>query len=330
MVRQFFGVLSSRPVYRQAQIKPEQMLDAGKLLQLKDLSVFHPQLKNCLHALSQHDLVTTTESGVSQVNLQTGQQQRYKGSQGEYLCIGSNKQLTAAAKSMGDLTVYDNETREPVWQPIDTKKGQRNLEIGSLMFDESKLWLGGNKKKIIKFDLETQKVHSYTNVNIELNCFASQMGLTVAACDSTKLPLIDEKSEKTIGYLDEHLDHNMAVDLKFDQFLVASGSQDLSARIWDLRKYDKSLKVIPCVRSAANKVKLFGQGRLAIGETVDFLHVYDLPHDTIDTRQLFGDLVGLAISEFEKKIYWGFSERNLPSGICIYEVRANLPSFDYS
>ncbi len=329
MFRPHFGVLHYRPTYNQPKIEVEQKLGSEKLLPIKTISNFHFQLQNCLHSLSQHDIVTTTENHLTHVNLLTGKQLDFKGSEGQYMCIGSNKQLTAAARSLGDLLVFSNETNEPVWQPIDTSKGQRNLQIGSIMFDDSKLWLGGNKKQIIKFDIETQKLHSYTDVNKELNCFTSQNGLTVAACDSTKLPLIDEKSQKIIGYLDEHLDFNMAVDLKLEHFLIASGSQDLSTRLWDIRKYDKSLKLIPCIRAAANRVKLFGNGRVAIGEAIDYLHVYDLPLDTIDTRQMFGTLVGLAISEFDKKLFWGISDRHMPCGICVFDIIPRGSSFDF-
>ena len=269
----------------------------------------HTQLQNCIGLITPSDISYTCTSGIRQYNTKTMTSHRFIDDKGAFLSLTSTRTITAGSKMTGDLCVFDNSTRQLVWMPIDRKKGQLDMQVGALRIYNEKMWTGGNSRKLLVFDLEKQSIADKIEVGVEVNYFARDRGVIAAACDSCEVVLVDERSGKRITSLEEHLDYCCAVDLKLGEDLIATGSQDMSARVWDLRNTSRSLNVVHTKKGVANKVAFYGRNRLVIGEPYDHLHSYDYLHDTIDTYSMICTMVGIEILNLHSDrfdIYWGF------------------------
>jgi hypothetical protein len=85
------------------------------------------------------------------------------------------------------------------------------------------------------------------------------------ACDAL---LLDAGSGKAVSTLRGHRDHLFAAAFSPCGVLVATGGQDRSARVWDVRRTDRALHVLPAARGAVRALVYSRGGRwLAAGTT---------------------------------------------------------------
>lgn len=117
-----------------------------------------------------------------------------------------------------------------------------------------------------------------------------------------------------------HRDYVYSVDLNLNDHKMVTGSQDLSARVWDLRNTCKELLLFPSTLSAANKVKFTSKTKVAIGETIDFLHLLDYEEMSVDTQTVFGKLVGMDLTPGCHSLVWSVETFYLQGGIVTMEL----------
>ncbi|KAK8552220.1 hypothetical protein V6N12_040830 [Hibiscus sabdariffa] len=94
--------------------------------------------------------------------------------------------------------------------------------------------------------------------------------------DSVESLIVDAQSGKVISSLKGHLDYSFASDWHPDGHILATGNQDTSCRLWDIRNLSKSLAVLKGRMGAIRGVKFTSDGRfMAMAEPADFVHVFD-------------------------------------------------------
>lgn len=64
------------------------------------------------------------------------------------------------------------------------------------------------------------------------------MNLIALALDHTKIQLSDPRTKGDSLFLVGHDDYNFAIKF-MEGFLIATGGQDITTRIWDIRKFNK-------------------------------------------------------------------------------------------
>lgn len=92
--------------------------------------------------------------------------------------------------------------------------------------------------KIFDFENAMNLVTSYKSKNC-VNHFSYNQSRNIIAAvgDYEEVHLIDPKSHKTIAYMQGHYDFGFVTRFKpQSDFILATGNQDYSAKIWDLRK----------------------------------------------------------------------------------------------
>ncbi|KAK8677911.1 hypothetical protein V6N13_143430 [Hibiscus sabdariffa] len=135
-----------------------------------------------------------------------------------------------------------------------------------------------NDAQIRIFDAETfASVNRYSfdwSVN---NTSISPDGKLLAVLgDSLECLIIDAQSGKVTSSLKGHLDYSFASAWHPDGHILATGNQDTSCRLWDVRNLSKSLAVLKGRMGAIRGVKFTSDGRfLAMAEPADFVHVFD-------------------------------------------------------
>ncbi len=115
--------------------------------------------------------------------------------------------------------------------------------------------------------------------------------------DTDAVLVCDVESGTLVHTLKGHLDFSFASAWHpRESHILATGSQDNTTRIWDLRKPDQSLHTIVGCLGPIRSLHFSEDGRfLAAAEPADFIHVYDVQADYQREQQidLFGEIAGV-------------------------------------
>ncbi|XP_031736635.1 uncharacterized WD repeat-containing protein C2A9.03 isoform X2 [Cucumis sativus] len=134
--------------------------------------------------------------------------------------------------------------------------------------------------------------------------------------DSTDCLLADANSGKVIESLKGHLDYSFASAWHPDGRILATGNQDRTCRLWDIRNTSKSLAVLKGRMGAIRCVKFSSDGKfLSTAEPADFVHIYE-SHTGYKQAQeidLFGEIAGISFSPDTEALFIGVADRTYGS-----------------
>ncbi|KAG9157377.1 hypothetical protein Leryth_005001 [Lithospermum erythrorhizon] len=134
--------------------------------------------------------------------------------------------------------------------------------------------------------------------------------------DSSECLLADAKSGKVVSNLRGHLDYSFSSAWHPDGRIVATGNQDTTCRLWDLRNLSESLAVLKGRIGAIRAIKFSSDGCfLAMAEAADFVHVFDTSSDyaTCQEIDLFGEIAGISFSPDTEALFVGVADRTYGS-----------------
>jgi WD40 repeat protein len=121
--------------------------------------------------------------------------------------------------------------------------------------------------------------------------------------------LFDLKSHKKQGTLVGHEDFSFGTDFHPDGYTAVTANQDLTARIWDLRTYKETNKLLSSNNSMSS-VKFLDNGKyLVAGENMSYLNVYSTANYKLRTEiDYFGQLLGFdTLEDKGDKLYMGIT-----------------------
>jgi WD40 repeat protein len=139
------------------------------------------------------------------------------------------------------------------------------------------------------------------------------------AGDDPDILLLDMKSKETVFNLKGHLDYTFALAWHPAGNLLASGNQDCTTRLWDLRRPETCLAVLPAVLGSVRSCRFSPDGTcLAAAEPADYIHIYDIAgglmaHQEID---FFGEISGISFTPGSEALYIGITDREYTSALC--------------
>lgn len=166
--------------------------------------------------------------------------------------------------------------------------------------------------------------------NLEADFFNanSSSNLLGAVGDSTFVELFDFHNEKIVSRFKGHYDNSTV--LRFIQgreHAFATGNQDLSCKIWDLRKIKNICfngdEVIEATKTLCANIDSIGdiavvnRDCIIYCENFDFFNVYNIKHDTLQSVGYVGHFAGVVYQKEFDKIHIAVKERNL-NGILSY------------
>ncbi|KAL0432718.1 UNVERIFIED_CONTAM: putative WD repeat-containing protein C2A9.03 [Sesamum latifolium] len=134
--------------------------------------------------------------------------------------------------------------------------------------------------------------------------------------DSPECLIADAQSGKVIGNLKGHLDYSFASAWHPDGRILATGNQDTTCRLWDVRNLSESIAVLKGRMGAIRAVKFTSDGRyMAMAEPADFVHVYDTQSDYSKGQEidLFGEIAGISFSPDTEALFVGVADRTYGS-----------------
>ncbi|XVF64753.1 hypothetical protein PTKIN_Ptkin09bG0192200 [Pterospermum kingtungense] len=134
--------------------------------------------------------------------------------------------------------------------------------------------------------------------------------------DSVECLIADAQSGKVTSSLKGHLDYSFASAWHPDGHILATGNQDTTCRLWDIRNLSKSLAVLKGRMGAIRALKFTSDGQfLAMAEPADFVHVFDTKSGYVNCQEidLFGEIAGISFSPDTESLFVGVADRTYGS-----------------
>ncbi|XP_052190222.1 uncharacterized WD repeat-containing protein C2A9.03-like isoform X2 [Diospyros lotus] len=134
--------------------------------------------------------------------------------------------------------------------------------------------------------------------------------------DSTECLIADAQSGKVVGNLKGHLDYSFASAWHPDGRVLATGNQDTTCRLWDIRNLSRSFALLKGRMGAIRAIRFTSDGRfMAMAEPADFLHIYDTQSDYTKAQEIdiFGEIAGFSFSPDAEALFVGIADRTYGS-----------------
>ena len=123
--------------------------------------------------------------------------------------------------------------------------------------------------------------------------------------------LLDSTSGGKIATLRGHYDYSFAAAWHPDGNIIATGNQDLTTRVYDLRLTVRPLSVLGAHIGAVRSLRFSPDGRiLAVAEPADYVTLYDVANEyaTCQSVDLFGEIAGIGFSPDSERFYIAVSD----------------------
>lgn len=187
-----------------------------------------------------------------------------------------------------------------------------------------------NDAQITVFDTEKFTCLNCFNFNWSVNDISvSHDGRLIAVLgDSTDCLIADSQSGKAVATLKGHLDYSFSSAWHPGGFVLATGNQDTTCRLWDIRNLSQSTDILKGQMGAIRGLKYSSDGHfLAMAEPADFVHIFDTQSGYTREQKidLFGEIAGISFSPDGEALFVGVADRTY--GSLMEFTRKNLNKY---
>ncbi|KAL9258645.1 putative WD repeat-containing protein [Drosera capensis] len=238
------------------------------------------------------------------------------GFQGELIC----KNLRRPGVSFCTRTTYDDNAITNA------------LEIYAAPSGAIRFTASNNDCGVRDFDMETFQLTKHFQYPWPVNHTSLSPGgnLLVIVGDDPDGLVVDPRDGKTVATLHGHLDFSFASAWNPDGMTFATGNQDKTCRVWDVRNLSKSVVVLKGNLGAIRSIRYTSDGRyMATAEPADFVHVYDAKKGYEEEQEIdfFGEISGISFSPDTESFFVGIWDRTYGS-LLEYGRRRNYSYLD--
>ncbi|KAK2971945.1 hypothetical protein RJ640_004965, partial [Escallonia rubra] len=224
------------------------------------------------------------------------------GFQGELIC----KNLDRPGVCFCSRTTYDDNA---ITNAIDIY----NTASGALHFTAS-----NNDCGVRDFDMEKFQLSKHFRYPWPVNhtSLSPDGKLIIIVGDNPDGILVDSQTGKTVAPLSGHLDFSFASAWNPDGLTFATGNQDKTCRIWDVRNLSKSVAALKGNLGAIRSIRYTSDGRfMAMAEPADFVHVFDVKNEYEKEQEIdfFGEISGMSFSPDTESLFVGVWDRTYGS-----------------
>lgn len=227
MLPPILSVLASRPSRTLNPTSTGRVMSSNRSLRLPDLEANHLQMSSSLKAISERHLIYATGKSLQLPDFLSG-----------------TRKVVCDLPLCGNLTVNRSATLvsaggSDLWKLWDLAEGRQVVQRTFQLLVVSRGATGavtGNFNHLVVYDCEMQADACQVCLGKSVNHadFSRDNGLLALAMDDVEIQLLGIRCPTASFSLKGHLDHNFCVKF-LTSSLLASGGQDLSTRVWDLR-----------------------------------------------------------------------------------------------
>lgn len=123
-------------------------------------------------------------------------------------------------------------------------------------------------------------------------------------------------SFQTIAKVVGHLDYSFASAWHPDGRIFATGNQDKTSRVWDIRNLSSPIAVLKNNLGACRSIRFSSDGQfMIVAEPADFVHIYSTTADYQKRQEIdfFGEISGVSASPDDESLYIGIWDRTYAS-----------------
>ncbi|BBG93490.1 hypothetical protein Prudu_001518 [Prunus dulcis] len=127
---------------------------------------------------------------------------------------------------------------------------------------------------------------------------------------------LKESIFQTIAKVVGHLDYSFASAWHPDGRIFATGNQDKTSRVWDIRNLSLPIAVLKNNLGAARSIRFSSDGQfMVVAEPADFVHIYSTKADYKVRQEIdfFGEISGVSVSPDDESLYIGIWDRTYAS-----------------
>lgn len=301
-------------------------------------SIVHFQLRNLAWATSKHDVFVMHEAAIVHWDAAAKRKTQVLDLSGSGSAMASGLGMVQISTMIakGDLVIAGGFYGEMVAKNLRTSAIIHNKRItydenaitNAIDIFEGTVMTSNNDCYVRCFDMETFEKKSSFGFHKPVNHATRQPDgkMVAVAGDDKPIQVIDGESGDRIAQLPGHKDFSFATGWHPDGRMFATGSQDRTCRVWDVRNMSRSLSVLGAHVGAVRSLRFSSCGRfLAMAEPRDFVHVFDVNRGEFDTCQeidLFGEIAGIALTPSAEAFYIAVNDRTY-SSLLEYERRTS-------
>ncbi|RWW27584.1 hypothetical protein GW17_00007989 [Ensete ventricosum] len=163
-----------------------------------------------------------------------------------------------------------------------------------------------------------------------VNVSVKRISCVSSSCQLYENKVCDRWFLQTVHALRGHLDFSFASAWNPDGQTFATGNQDKTCRIWDIRNLSKSVSVLRGNLGAIRSIRFTSDGRfMAMAEPADFVHIFDVRSGYNKRQELdfFGEISGMSFSPDTEALFVGVWDRTYGS-LLQYSRLRNYSYFD--
>jgi len=202
-----------------------------------------------------------------------------------------------------------------------------NSSSGALVVSAS------NNDKIVRiFDATSFQLTNHLKFPWAVNhtSISPSRSLMCVVGDDKEGKVVAANDGSEVAVLKGHLDYSFASAWHPGGHLFATGNQDMTCRVWDIRQTSESLAIFKGRMGAVRSLHFSEDGKyLAMAEPADFVHLIDCegPRALKQCQEidLFGEVAGVAFSPDGSALFVGISDRTFGS-LLEYERREHNPA----
>lgn len=306
-----------------------------KFYKIPNLWCGHFQLKRNLLTPTKTDLIYPSSMGFAHYSMLDFKEKKFS-IKDEFHPVGMNyyKGLVALASLDGHLAIYSLPKEKILFQNKIIKNDSINNCVTFFKPPEAhhlKCCCGGNDNSIQIFDVshEVKLVTKYLMESPVNDLKVSPDGnLLLILEDQKECAIKDFRSGETIMMLCGHEDYGFSGDWHPCGYFVATGNQDSTCRIWDLRKPHEAINILQAHIGTVCSINYSNSGsHLVMAENVDFVNIYDVSnnYESMQVIDFFGEVTGISFdNEDGDTLFFGvmLEGRN---GVFEYNLKKSKP-----
>ncbi|KAL9556746.1 hypothetical protein MBANPS3_001727 [Mucor bainieri] len=167
--------------------------------------------------------------------------------------------------------------------------------------------VSNNDASIKCINLTTAQVQKTLTLPFAVNCssISPDQNMLCLVGDSTETHLIDANNGEPIAKINEHFDFSFACCWHPDGRTFATGNQDRTTRVYDVRNTSSALHVLGSHVGAIRSLHYSNDGQyLAAAEPIDFVHIYETQtYNSSQVIDMFGDIAGVSFTPEDQSLF---------------------------
>ncbi|XP_049343017.1 uncharacterized WD repeat-containing protein C2A9.03-like [Solanum verrucosum] len=167
-----------------------------------------------------------------------------------------------------------------------------------------------NDSGVREFDMETFQQSNYFHFNLPVNhtSLSPDGRLLVVVGDDPEGMLVDSRNGMVVSSLSGHVDYSYASAWHPDGQTFATGNEDNTCRIWDIRNLSKSVTVLKGTFGPIVSMRYTSDGKyMAMAEHEDFVHIFYVKSGYVVEQEIdfFGEISGVSFSPDTESLFIG-------------------------